>query len=225
MLTPAPTLGLTLAQLNIDAQAPTPLPGPSPLVRYTVEEPLLLTCLLAGAAVVLWFYFNNRDKPKVAAQAAGVLLLAAGAVYAAGHFITTKRERVLALTKALVRDTAMANIDAVDAHLTPEARLYSPATPDGMSKEAVLNRVRAMLGTGGVARVTDYAVLEAQIDTRTEPVQVQVKVRVTPDGFGPTLSWWRLDAVPSGAGWKVSGIKYLSSNFPIPDFTGSGRGN
>ena len=216
---------LTLAQLNLDAQAPTPLPGPSPLIHYTLEEPLLLTCLLAGAAVVLWFFFNNRDKPKVALRWAGLLLIAAAGVYAAGHFVTTKRERVLALTKALVRDTAMANIDAVDSHLAEGARLYSPATPDGMPKEQLLNRVRAMLGPGGAARVTDYAVLEAQIDARSEPVQVQVKVRVTPDGFGPTLSWWRLDAMPAGEAWKISGIKYLSSNFPIPDFTGSGRGN
>lgn len=216
---------LTLAQLNLDAQAPTPLPGPSPLVHFTVEKPLLLTVLLAGAAVVLWFYLNNRAKARAARLTAGVLLLLAVGVHTAAHFITTNRERVLALTKALVGDTAMARIDGVDGHLTDDARLYSPATPDGMPKDMVLNRVRAMLGPAGAARVSDYAVLEAQVDADATLAKVQVKVRVTPEGFGPTLSWWRLDAVPTPQGWKVSGIKYLSSNFPIPDFTGSGRGN
>lgn len=216
---------LTLAQLNLDAKAPTPLPDPSPLARYTLEEPFLLTLLLAGAAIGLWLFFNSRAKTRAAWTAAGILLALAAGIFAAAHFITTDREKVLTLTKELVRDTAMAQIDGVDRRLTTDARLYTPATPDGMPKELILNRVRAMLGPNGAARISDYAVLEAQVDANPTLALVQVKVRVTPEGYGPTLSWWRLDAEPTPEGWKVSGIKYLSSNFPFPDFTGSGRGN
>ncbi len=215
-LAPALT-SLLLAQVSLDAQAPKPLPSPSPLGHYTVENPTLLIIALVAAGAIAFFALNNKGKGALAMRVGAAFMLAAAAIWAAAMFITTPREKVLALTKKLVADTATANIAALDADLADSAALYSPASPNGLSKQAILNRVAAMLGPSGAAQINDYALLDAQIHLPPSgPAQVQARVRVSGQSIGPTISWWRLDAVPQGDAWVISGIRYISSNFPIP---------
>jgi|GEM_PF-3191759 len=206
-----------LAQFKLDADAPPPLKGPSPLIHYTVENPYPLAILLIAIALIAYFYLSSRGDPKQARRAALAPALAAVAVVASALAITTKREKVTQVTKQFITDVAAANIDAVDQTTTPGAKLFLPANPAGMDKARILNRVTAMLGPNGATRIEEHALLDAQVEpTPTGTVYVQVKVRVTPQGSGPVISWWRLDAVPAGNSYQFSGIKYLSSNFPIP---------
>ncbi|HYE60839.1 MAG TPA: DUF4440 domain-containing protein [Phycisphaerales bacterium] len=204
-----------LAQARLDAEAPTPLNPPNPLIHYTLENPWPLAILLIVVALILYFSLSARD-PKKARRLAPIPLLLAIACIGAGYAITTAREQVRNLTKALVTSVATGDGPAVDRALTPSARLFSPATPAGMDKDQIINRVQTMLGPNGVVRVDDLAVLEAQVDASSKDrALVQVKVRVTAQGT-PVISWWRLDAVPAGNTWQFSGIKFISANWNIP---------
>ena len=137
--------------------------------------------------------------------------------------ITTQREHVTALTKSLVADVAAGDTTKVEAALADDAKLYSPVNPAGMDKDRILSRIGSMLGPSGAVRVEDYALLECQVEPSvTGAVYIQAKVRVTAGG-APTISWWRLDAAPTGNTYKFTGIKFLSTNWNIPDLGGGGH--
>jgi hypothetical protein len=219
LLTLLATLSLAtpaLAQFKLEPDAPTPLRSPSPLIHYTLENPYPLAILLVAIALIAFFSLNSRGQPKQARRAALAPFLTAAVLIGAAFAITTKREKVILLTKQLVADVAAGDIAGVDRALTPNVKVYTSASSTPLDKDKLLNRVKSMLGPSGAVRIEDHALLEAQVEpTSANLIYLQVKVRVTPQGFGPVISWWRLDAVPAGDSYQFSGIQYLSSSTGI----------
>ncbi len=206
-----------LAQLSVlEPKVPPPLPDPPALAHYLLESPLIVISVLLAAAVVAHMAMSSR-KPVRARQVGAGLIALALCVWAVAFFVETPREKAISLTKQLVADVASGNTKGVDAALAPKAALYTDLRPEGQPKDFILSKVDMFFGPKGLYPIQDHALLEAQAYIATPSLaQVQMKVRVTSkDGF-PTLSWWQLDMAPKpGAGWEVTGIKYLSSNFDL----------
>jgi hypothetical protein len=124
---------------------------------------------------------------------------------------------VLEVTRRLVADVAAGATNGVDGALTPGAAIYSEQYPQGQPKAFILDKVGKFFGPNGQFPIQEHAVLESQVEVASPTqAQVQLKVRVTGRDYGfPVISWWRMDLAPAGSGWRVSGIKLLSSNVPL----------
>lgn len=206
-----------LAQTNpIEPKAPAPLPDPPWLAHHLFESPLLLIAVLVAAAFVWLAAMNSVNKPR-RAKGGMVLLLALGAaVWGCAALVKTDRERALEVTEQLVRDVADGNTRGVDEALASGAAVYSDEYPQGQAKPVILDKVEQFFGPRGLYPIREHAILESQAYSDSSVLaQVQIKVRATPkDGF-PIISWWRMDLAPAGRAWQVTGIKLLSSNFPL----------
>jgi hypothetical protein len=210
-------VGPALAQTNpIEPKTPAPLPDPPWLAHHLLESPLLIEVILLAGAFVCYAALNAAGKAKLARRGLAVLLVLAVAVWALAALVKTDRERAMEATKHLVGDVADGNTRSVDDALAPGAAVYSDQYPQGQPKTVILDKVAQYFGPKGQYPIQEHAILESQAFAASESLeQVQIKVRVTPkDGF-PIISWWRMDLTPGPSGWQVTGIKLLSSNFPL----------
>jgi hypothetical protein len=213
-----------LAQFSaLEPKAPPPLPDPPFLTHYLLESTTFPVSLLIAAGVISFLVFQST-KPKRARQLAGLFLALAVILFATGAIVQTPREKAIEVTKQLVHSVANGDTRAVDAALTPTAALYTDTQLQGQPKPIILEKVGIYFAPGGQFTLEDHAILEVQgYIASPELAQVQLKVRTTPKGYGPILSWWRCDLTPAPSGsWQVSGIRYLSSTIPFSQgLTGS----
>lgn len=206
----AEALGATAAGVPaaIGGNVP-PLPDPPAFDRYVLESPWLLAGGLAAVALVVLYAMRSQGKTRTGLVAAGVGLLLAGAIVAAGALIETPREIMTRQTRDLVRATATVDVPALEGLLAPDARLYWLERRSSVDRAQLLERVRSDLGRSYTVR--DWAILKLDAALDGPAVgRTQAQVRVDPAEGGVHFSWWRIDwrREPDGS-WRVIGIEPL----------------
>ncbi len=209
----------TLAQLDrIFADIP-PLPEPPLLERLVFEQPILLAAGLFAAGLVALFTLRNAGKFKEGFIALAVSVLLVAGLMLTAHLVTTDRETLRTKQDALIESVAVADIDALDSLLSPDARIPPvnlSLLSGGLKRPQILTTVAAT--TGGAYRVADYAVLERQaVIDGANAARTQAHIRVESAVGGPTLTWfriaWRLDP---DRGWEAVEIEPLFISGVLP---------
>ncbi|MEM1186037.1 MAG: hypothetical protein AAGI53_13685 [Planctomycetota bacterium] len=207
-LTGALTLGQGLVQEFLSKPDIRPLPEPGVFERFFFEGSILLWGALIAAGLVGLIGFASRGKAKLGLAVGGGFVLAAVGAWLTAHLVTTDREIVMDNVSELIRVTAAADVDALESFLDEDLRLSISGFATNMPRDAVLGLVRAQLG--GSYRVSSHKVLERQaVMDGPYSARSQVSVRVDGEGFGRIGSWWRIDWLDRGEGWKVVAIEAL----------------
>jgi len=194
----------------IEPPAPTPLPAPSLVDRYLLENPWPLSTILALGAIAAFVTMRHRVPVRRVAAAATALLFAAAGVLLLAASVETPRESLRGATRALVNAAASADAARVAGLLAPDATLFPSGGGSPLGRDAILARVRDDLG--GRWKLREWAVLETQAAATGDSGRTQVKVRVTPEAFGfPNISWWRLAWSRDATGaWRAISIEPVS---------------
>jgi hypothetical protein len=213
-----PTLAQQLGNLQqvLDVPEPPALPAPPAWEVHLLEAPLLPALLLGLVGVVALAWLWSRGDRRRAGMIGGGVLALAGAWWSLGTLVETPRERVEAAARALVLAVAKNDQASLGLGLDPSCVLYAYFAPGGIGKDAILQRVEAMLGSTGQFRVTGLTIEQVQRSVsegtggRTAQVQIKVRVSTSASDF-PNRSWWRLDYALSKDGvWRATGIMPLS---------------
>jgi len=192
-----------------------PLP-PSPLLeRFLFEQPLLPAVILGLLAIVALVAFAGKGRRKPGLIVAGLLAVAAGAVYTTATMVTTTRETLLQRTESLIGATATADTGSLARMLTDDVVLNTsgdiarvlPSMDDG---EAILGRVDQSLGNRFSIDHWTIADRQATLDGPNLG-RTLVRVGVDAEVFSRThYSWWRLHWVQDNDGqWRCFEIEPL----------------
>jgi len=211
---------LTLAQLgNFLNPDVAPLPEPSFLQRFVLEQPMLPTAavLVAGVIALIALRQNGAVRPAVISliSAAGL----AAALLITGTAVETPRERLLARQDRLVDAVANADIPTLDAMLAPDARVRGVALPmlrEGLDRPRILSTVRAMLGERYDVTTVGTIERQAVVDGRNA-ARTQIYLRVATESSGQTWTWfligWRLG---DDGTWRAIEIEPLFISGVLP---------
>jgi len=202
------TLAQGLAQEFLSSPDIRPLPEPGLVERLLFEGSTMLWVGLAVAGVVALVGLATRGQLKAGAGAFGVLAALALAAFVVPMLVETDREVVLGRVDELIDVTAAADADALGPMLDEGVRLSISGFAVEMPRDRILSLVRAQLG--GPYRIREHRVLERQaVLDGPNSARTQVSVRVDGEGYGRVGSWWAINWVDRGDGWRVVSIEAL----------------
>ena len=181
--------------------------------QYILEDPLLMTGLLAAVALVIGI-IALRDGRRNGQIAAGVLLGLAGLVFALGMLVTTPGEHAEATVRDFTAAIEANDADAAIAKLSPDAaiRLGTPNNPPSGPFTA-RQRVESFMSTYSVKSHTN-----TRVDGYPSPDQDDVgRVYLgcitsveTGLGYG-TPTTWIVDVEKASSGdWKITSLAWIT---------------
>jgi len=185
--------------MNDFLQAPPidPLPPTPVFERFLFEQPLLPVIALVLLAIVALVAFSGRGQRRRGLVVAGVLLVAAGAIYATASIVTTTREVLLQQTERLIAATATADTQTLSTLLSGDASLETSGAiarvlPSVESVPELLDGVDRYMGRQYT--LSGWEILDRQATVDGPNVgRTLVRVGVDGDAFSRThYSWWRL---------------------------------
>lgn len=185
---------------------PLPLQESGGFRMWVLERPIPTVVVLVAAAAIFWFVMRRQGKEKDGTRGALVLLALAVATFATGTFIETEAEKLKARTREIVAATAKADVTAVSGMLTQDAY----ASPFGLSREQMLNRMEATLGRQFTIKEHRISSLRASVESDTR-ARTQFQVHAVSESLMynlPVGSWWMVSWRKDGGGdWKASQIE------------------
>ncbi|MGP1310887.1 MAG: hypothetical protein ACTS27_11885 [Phycisphaerales bacterium] len=201
--------------LGMLASAPPALPGSPALQQWLFERPIVGGLILLAFALASFLVLNRMGKGPKALLVAGLLLLCAVGVTAAGVLVETPRERLIRLSNDLVDSVAEGRVDDARAMLADDLVVaLGPSTlPGGDFADRALDAFRSAV------RVTEHVVTDESASAASPPTSgvSQFLVRASTD-VGFATAWVRLNwrQNPSGA-WEVYLLEVLRVNGREPD--------
>lgn len=204
---------LAQAGANPDAGSVPQLPSAPWIEAALFESPWTGMGVLVVVGALMFWWFNRMQQGRVGAIVLVGTFAGALGLFLTARFVTTERERLMALTEALVDVTARADLDALAPMLAPDVRVLLFGRERGFTAQSIPRWVDENMrpGTGRYA-VKEHSVgqLSASLDG-PNAAQTQVRVRVTPEFIGITTgSWWRVHWRKDGDGpWLVTQIEGL----------------
>lgn len=189
-----------------------PLPEPPMIERLVFEQPWPIVIAAALVGIVGFVALNRASKLR-----AGVVVLIAGLVLAAGSAITarlvkTTREHLMDRSDQLVAAAVAGDLHGLDELLGDHARLT-------MRFLGERDKIQIIVAARGRLRevVSDARVVDAKVSIDASNA-ARTHIRIRTEGSAPPNSWWRVDwqlepesvdaCNPHGQ-WRVIRIKPL----------------
>ncbi|MFN9131294.1 MAG: hypothetical protein ACK5XO_01270 [Phycisphaerales bacterium] len=181
---------IILAQFQLIAPRPAPLPEPPLLESLLFERPFLLPIILVILGIVLFMALRRLDHPR-AALAALIIAPALGlAAHLTSRTITTPRETVANLTRSLISAATAADTATLASLLRSDLLLTIPPSGHSLSRQALLDRLPADMSGPYRLRSHTIGTLAATLDG-PDTARSQVQLTVVPETTGfPLESWW-----------------------------------
>lgn len=204
-------LNPTLA-MNALNYSPNSLTEPTGPLVWVFEQPLVLALALLVAGIVGATLLRRRDQAKQGIIVGGALFALAIGAFALGTLVVTDRERVEIGSRAFVLAAVEGDLVELDRLILEEAGLAASGktvADDGRERIQSLSKRQS---DAGMIESWRLSRLQATIDG-SNVATTQFRVRATPRGGMPTLSWWRLHWRRDAQGvWRIGTIDCLAIN-------------
>lgn len=208
-------LNPTLA-MNALNFSPNSLIEPTGPLVWVFEQPLTTALALLIAGIVGATLLRRRGQVKPGFIVGGVMLALAIGAFALGTLIVTGRERIEIGSNEFVVAAVDGDLAALDRLILEEAGLAaSGMTVDHAGRERI-ESLSQKQSDAGMIESWRLSRLQASIDGPNVGT-TQFRVRATPRGGAPTLSWWRLHWRRDAQGvWRIGTIDCLAINGQEP---------
>lgn len=177
--------------------------------RLLLERPSSAIVVLVVLGLLGWALLRST-RPRTAPALLVGGILAAAVVGILARVVVTDRERVESASARLVEAVRAVDLATIDALLADDARFDADAMREGvgviyparLDKPEILAQVREHLG--GDARVSHARVKESKARIVGPGIaQIDLRVQILFQNYGPYESWWRLDWRRTDAGvWR-----------------------
>ncbi len=209
-----PRSGATLAQAPW--ATPPHLPAPPEVSHYLLERPVLAGAVLLLFAAVALFGGRAQGRPKPAAIIGAVFALLAVAIFLAGTFIRTDRERLLERTRDLVDAVRVGDTAAAGDILAENLVVNAGGGSIGLDRDAILAAIDLF--------PEQLAIEGHRVEQRRASIdgdglgRSQLQVRGGPAGGGPNITWWEFSWRRAGdERWRIHTIDLLLVNGKPPE--------
>ena len=208
---PMAVLNTTLAT-DVLNYAPARLTEPIGPMVWALEQPLVSALALFVLGIVCASLLWRRDQARLGLIVGGALIALAAAVMALGTLVVTDREQIGMGSRTFVIAAVDGDMEALDRVMLEEAALAGSGrtvADDGRERIKRLSQAQAQAALIESWRISR---LQARIDGPNVGT-TQFRVRMTPRGGLPTLSWWRLHWRRDAQGvWRIGTIDCLAIN-------------
>jgi len=204
----APT---TLA-MNMVTYAPPSLTEPIGPLVWALEQPLIASLALTAAGVAIATVLARKGKLKPGLWAGAGLVVVALVVLVVGTVVETDRESIEGGSRAFVVAAVDGDIAVLDRLVLEEAALAASGQTVADDGRDRIEQLAAMQSEAGLIESWRLSRMQATIDGSNIGT-TQFRVRATPAGGGPSLTWWRLSWRRDALGvWRIGTIDCLAVN-------------
>jgi hypothetical protein len=182
---------MLLAQLQLLAPRPAPLPDPPLVASLLFERPWALAIIILLLGVVLIMVLRRLDRPRAAVVTLIIAPLLALTAILVARSVTTPRETLATLTRTLISAAIVGDAPAVAPLLRSDLLVTLPGgTAPTLSRQSLLERLPADMQGPYRLRSHTIGTLAATLDS-PDLARTQVQLTVVPEATGfPIESWW-----------------------------------